>query len=101
MPPGKAARGGEGAERGAAARKPGERVRASLGRWALPARCLCQGGASVSRVAAPGMGRGQQVVRGQGNLEGLCFRKMAGGEEDEGMGGEQEPEVWRPDRARW
>ena len=55
----------------------------------------------MSRMAAPGMGRGQQEVRGQGNLEGLCFRKMAGGEEDEGMGGEQEPEVWRPDRARW
>lgn len=54
----------------------------------------------MSRMAASGMGRGQEEVRGQGNLEGLGFRKMAGGEEDEGMGGEQDPEVWRPDRAR-
>lgn len=44
------------------------------------------------------MGRGQEEVRGQGNLKA---RKMAGGEEDEGMGGEQEPEAWRQDRACW
>lgn len=59
---------------------------------------VCQGGASLSRMAASGMGRGQEEVRGQGNLKA---RKMAGGEEDEGMGGEQEPEAWRQDRACW
>ena len=80
------------------ARKPGGRVRASLGRWALPARCLsvkevplCQG------WLLQGWG-GARKVRGQGNLKA---RKMAGGEEDEGIGGEQEPEAWRQDRACW
>lgn len=83
------------------ARKPGGRVRASPGRWALPARCLsvkevplCQG------WLLQGWG-GARKRLGPGQLEGLCFRKMAGGEEDEGMGEELEPEAWRQDRACW
>ena len=58
-------------------------------------------GSSLSRLADSGVQKAQAGVRGQGELEGLGFRKMAGGEEDEGMGGEQGPEDWRQDRACW
>ena len=92
--------GGEGAEGGLWPGNRGGRVRASLGRWALPARCLSRRCLSVKDgcfTDGEGPGRGA----GPGELEGLCFRKMAGGEENEGMGGEQEPEAWRQDRACW
>lgn len=47
------------------------------------------------------MGRGQEEVRGPGQLEGLVLQEDGREEEDEGMGEELEPEAWRQDRACW
>lgn len=101
VPPGKAARGGEGAEGGL---WPGNQGEESGPLWggglSPPGACLSRRCLSVKDGCfrdGEGPGRGA----GPGQLEGLCFRKMAGGEEDEGMGEELEPEAWRQDRACW
>lgn len=78
------------------------KVRASPGRWALPARCLSvKGGASLSGWLLQGWGGAREEVQGQGNWKACASGRWQGIEEDEGMGEELEPEAWRQDRACW